>query len=163
MLILRSTLNRVAVGPARVAARLALALILPLNYLSTLSMPARAQQTVPAAVAACAAQPEICGLVVVGFGVWYVYWRGRPPEYCTFATCEVLRQPLRIDDPDQPIESQIIDYVWGNNATEAEQNCKRLAAQAGLRYVKVRRTSQKGKRWECHVDNHPETTPHRGR
>ena len=71
--------------------------------------------------------------------------------------------PSRIDDPDRPINGQIIDYVWGGTIAEAERNCRTIAAQAGLTFKEVRRTSQKGKKWECHVlSNHPETEPSYG-
>lgn len=67
-------------------------------------------------------------------------------------------RPLRIDDPDQLIQSQIIDYVWGIDGIEAERRCRQLAAKAGLRFVAVRQTSRGGNRYECHVDTHPEAT-----
>ncbi len=66
-----------------------------------------------------------------------------------------------IDDPDQPITDQMIDYVWGDDLEDAAQNCKRLAENAGLTYKGVKRTSQRsgGKRYECWVsNNHPEST-----
>ncbi|MBD2019251.1 hypothetical protein H6F43_03520 [Leptolyngbya sp. FACHB-36] len=63
----------------------------------------------------------------------------------------------RIDDPDKPIQSQIIDYVWGDTLNEAEAKCRQIAAETGTTFSQVRRTSQKGKKWECHVlSNHPE-------
>jgi hypothetical protein len=62
-----------------------------------------------------------------------------------------------IDNPDRPIENQMLDYVWGDNEVEAAANCRAMAAKDSLRYNFVRRTSQKGKKWECHVlINHPE-------
>ena len=65
-----------------------------------------------------------------------------------------------IDNPDRPIENQMLDYVWGDNEAEAAANCKAMAAQSGLSYNFVRRTSQKGKKWECHIlINHPEPEP----
>ena len=74
-------------------------------------------------------------------------------------------QPLapgihRIDNPDQPIEGQIIDYVWGDTLNEAEAKCRQIAAQTGTTFDRVRRTSQRGQKWECHVlSNHPEPEP----
>jgi len=65
--------------------------------------------------------------------------------------------PSKIDNPDRGIENQIIDYVWGDSQQEAERNCRQIATQSGVKFNKVRRTSQKGKKWECHVlNNHPE-------
>lgn len=75
------------------------------------------------------------------------------------------QQPLapgahRIDDPDQPIEGQIIDYVWGNDSDDAARKCRAIAANAGARYVGVKATSRGGKKYECHVQtNHPEPEP----
>lgn len=65
--------------------------------------------------------------------------------------------PSRIDNPDQPIQNQIIDYVWGDSQDEAERKCRQIATRLGVKFNKVRRTSQQGKKWECHVlSNHPE-------
>lgn len=65
--------------------------------------------------------------------------------------------PSRIDNPDKGIENQIIDYVWGDSQQEAERNCRQIATQTKTKFNKVRRTSQRGKKWECHVlNNHPE-------
>lgn len=63
------------------------------------------------------------------------------------------RPNMRISNPDEPYHGQIIDYVWGDSEWQARQRCEQIAQQSGLRYVKVRQTSQRGKKWECHVDN----------
>ena len=65
--------------------------------------------------------------------------------------------PSKIDNPDKGIENQIIDYVWGDDEVEATRNCKQIAKQSGVKFNKVKRTSQRGRKWECHVlNNHPE-------
>ena len=65
--------------------------------------------------------------------------------------------PSKIDNPDKPIQNQIIDYVWGDSQDEAERKCRQIATRSGVKFNKVRRTSQQGKKWECHVlSNHPE-------
>lgn len=81
------------------------------------------------------------------------WWRNRQQrqQYTPPAT--------RIDDPEEPIENSMLDYVWGDNANEAATRCRNIAARYGLTYLKVKRTSQRGRKWECHVlYNHPEPT-----
>ncbi len=58
--------------------------------------PAQAQ-SVPAAVAACTAQPEICSVVVAGVGAWYILWRHHMTELCTWGGCKVLQRPPRAE------------------------------------------------------------------
>lgn len=66
----------------------------------------------------------------------------------------------RIDDPDQPIENVLLDYVWGDTEVEAARRCRELAASAGVRYNSVKRTSRTGSKWECNIQsNHPEPEP----
>ncbi|UBF30070.1 hypothetical protein K9N68_38445 (plasmid) [Kovacikia minuta CCNUW1] len=67
--------------------------------------------------------------------------------------------PMRIDDPDQPNESVMVDYVWGETQNEADRNCQSLLAQYGMKFDKARRNSTRGKRWQCWGwSNHPEST-----
>lgn len=59
-----------------------------------------------------------------------------------------------LSDPEAESETWT-DYVWADDEAEAERECKRLAqtatAQGGseVTYVGVKRTSQRGKKWEC--------------
>lgn len=99
---------------------------------------------VQAAIGACSANPGACAVVGAAAGTWLL-WSNGTKLLCTYATC--------INNPDEPYHGQIIDYVWGDDANTAAAKCEAIAQQAGLRYVKVRRTSQKGSKWECHVDN----------
>lgn len=64
-----------------------------------------------------------------------------------------------IDDPDQPITSTMIDYVWGNSAQEAMRNCQQLARQHGMSVDQVKRNSRHSRRWQCWAwSNHPDST-----
>ncbi len=112
-----------------------------------------------AAISACAAQPEVCVIVAGAAGATWVLWRGQNALYCTAYQCQWTRQhpatrpqPM-MRDPEEGYHSQIIDYVWGDTEAQAIARCKAIAQQHGLRYRTVKRTSQRGKRWECHVDN----------
>ena len=117
---------------------------------------ARSQvQAVPAAVAACSANPVLCAVVVTTAG-WLLYWRNQPPTLCTWATCK----PLRIDDPDKPIEEVWITNVWGVDDRDAENRCRQEASKIGVVFSRIRRTSQNRKQnapYECFgFTNHPE-------
>src|SRR5579883_935849 len=112
-------------------------------------------QAVPAAVAACTANPALCAVVVTTTG-WVLYWRNQPPALCTWATCK----PLRIDDPDRPMEEVWIANVWGVDDREAENPCRQEASKIRVALSRIRRTSQNRKKnapYECFGwTNHPE-------
>lgn len=110
------------------------------------------------AVALAACEPSELRPVPVGGGSGgYSNPATKPVE----PIAPAIPNEARIDDPDQPTEDQMIDYVWGDNADEAERNCRRIAENAGLNYQKVTKSSQRrgAKRYECWVSvNHPEST-----
>lgn len=121
----------------------------------------RANPAVAVGAAGCAAS-GVCGVivgtVVIAGVLCYVINANNGRQYTVQAYgFEVHRQPLarpsRIGNPDEPYHSQIIDYVWGDSEWQAKDRCEQIARQSGLRSAKVRQTSQRGKKWECHVDN----------
>jgi hypothetical protein len=115
---------------------------------------AQYQQALPAAVAACYSQPTICAVVGAAAGGWILMRRGQK-VLCTWDGC----QPLRIDDPDQPIETTMVDYVWGTDDADARRNCRDLLSRQGMKFDRVRRNSRNSKRYQCWGwSNHPETT-----
>lgn len=100
-------------------------------------MPSQATaQSVPAAVAACAAQPEICAIAAAGIGAWYVLWRNQAPTLCTWGGCEVLQKPPR---SEMRAEQEVHGAV-------SESGCYAMAARfkkAGrsVKLVRIRKVS----------------------
>jgi hypothetical protein len=91
--------------------------------------PARSQaQAIPAAVAACSANPAVCA-VVVGAAGWILYYRDRPPLLCTWNGCRVQRM---MQDPEAT-ESTTEEYVWADNEASARRMCERTAQRNGWR------------------------------
>lgn len=151
--------------------------------ITTQSIPPSAANPAAAIGASACATSGVCGVIVgtviVAGVLYYVIANGRNQYQIPIHELMIQPTPVpsrsrfprgeqRIDDPDRPIDQQMIDYVWGDSREEAEENCRRLAANAGVSYNFVRRTRQRGKKWECHVmGNHPESIyypdPRRGR
>lgn len=75
------------------------------------------------------------------------------PYVPDFGHAPSAEQPI-LTDPEAESETWT-DYVWADNQTEAERECRRLAqaatAQGGseVTYVGVKRTSRTGRKWEC--------------
>ncbi len=109
-------------------------------------------QAIPAAVAACYANPAVCAVVVAGAGTWILYRNGAK-LICTWGGCSSFQQRTQeqrmIDDPDAHQEI-VSDYIWATDDYDAQRKCQNMAQRWGNRYSHVQRannwTNQAGKR-----------------
>lgn len=84
-------------------------------------------------------------VVVGGISMWLVTYSNGEQAYFNYEDL------LPWTEDPEGVSEEWSDYIWADDPVQAEQRCRQYAETNGVIFVRVRRTSQAGSRYECTV------------